>query len=356
MLTLEMKTTEAYDAKNAINHLGQAELDFLSQAITKSPRRRSRICTHKSVQEKLHEMFVIYSDATFVRPNKHIGKDESVYVIRGACDFLFFDDDGKVIQTVEMGDEKSGKAYYCRVPQGVWHTLIIRSPEIVLFEGTPGPFNPAETVYADWGPQESDTEGVAKYREFMDAEVKKRSQPLPRKLINLSKVNDLVLQATDKVVPFSEVENNYLQDKRRGEKLDRLRICAHPSGEDRLHEMLMTFAGSTYVRPSLHVDKEESLYILNGLGTYVFFDDKGNITDAVKLGPAGSGRSFYCRIPANTYHSLVVESPDILVKETTSGPFKRSDTVFADWCPDGTNQAEVDAYMTKLRAAMKDFG
>lgn len=356
MLTLEMKTTEAYEAKNPINHMGQAELDFLSQAITKSPRRRSRICTHKSTQEKLHEMFVIYSDATFVRPNKHIGKDESVYVIRGACDFLFFDDDGKVIQTVEMGDEKSGKAYYCRVPQGVWHTLIIRSPEIVLFEGTPGPFNPAETVYADWGPLETDVEGVAKYRAFMDAEVKKRSQPLPRKLINLAKVNDLVLQATDKVVPFSEIENKYLQDKRRGEGLDRLRICAHPNGEDRLHEMLMTFAGTTYVRPSLHVDKEESLYILDGLGTYVFFDDKGNITDAVKLGPVGSGRSFYCRIPANTYHSLVVESPDILVKETTSGPFKRSDTVFADWCPDGTNQAEVDAYMTKLRAAMKDFG
>ena len=95
-------------------------------------------------------MFVIYSSMTYVRPNKHFGKDESVFVIRGEADVLFFDDQGNVTELVKMGDMASQKAYYCRIPAGVFHTVLIRSNEIVLFEGTPGPFNPAETAYADW--------------------------------------------------------------------------------------------------------------------------------------------------------------------------------------------------------------
>ena len=345
-----MKSTECYEAKDRISRLGAEELSFLAAAIDKSPRRRSRICTHRSVQERLHEMFVIYSDQTFVRPNKHIGKDESVFVIRGAADFLFFDDAGNVTQVVEMGDVASGKAYYCRVPQGVYHTIVMRSPEVMLFEATPGPFDPTETVYAEWGPQETDTARVADYRAWMDAEVKRLRGRGDRRLIELEAISPLVLVATDAVVPLSSVENSFLVDKRRREQLDRLRICVHKTGEDRLHEMLMTFAGTTYVRPSLHVDKEESLYFIEGLATYVFFDDAGDVTSAVKLGPVGSGRDCYCRIPANTWHALVVESPDVLVKETTSGPFRRSDTVFADWCPDGTDQAAVDRYLSGLRA------
>jgi cupin fold WbuC family metalloprotein len=351
MITLKMKTTEAYDATDPVVHLGQEELDFLSQAINLSPRRRSRICTHRSVQELLHEMFVIYSNATYVRANKHLGKDESVFVIRGEADFLFFDDRGTLIEVVAMGDAASGKAYYCRVPQGVFHTIIMRSAETVLFEGTPGPFNPADTLYADWAPPESDPPAIAKYVGVLNDRVGHWQHR--RGLIGLQKINDLVLAATDPVVAFSKTENAYLQQELSSRGLDRLRICAHKTGEDRLHEMLMVFSGSTYVRPSLHVDKEESLYFLEGLGTYVFFDDQGRRTRSVPLGPAGSGRSFYCRVPANTYHSLLVESETVLVKETTSGPFRRSDTQFAPWSPDGADPVAARQYVNSLRAEMR---
>jgi cupin fold WbuC family metalloprotein len=350
MLTLAMKTTETYDAKDRVVCFGDEEISFLENAIGKSPRRRTRICAHRSVQERLHEMFVIYSDATFVRPNKHIGKDESVFVIRGAADFIFFDDSGRITDVVQMGDVASGKAYFCRVPAGIYHTIIIRSAEIVLFEATPGPFNPAETVYADWGPQETDAQGVAGYRAWLDRELDRLRPPEDRVLIDLKTVSPLVLEAKSRVVPLSSVENAFLVDKRRAEDLDRLRICVHQTSDDRLHEMLMTFAGSTYIRPSKHIDKEESLFVLQGLATYFFFDDHGEMTAKVKLGPLGSGRPCYCRIPANAWHSLVVESPDVLVKETTSGPFLRSDTVFAAWSPDGTDQLAVQRFMAGLRA------
>jgi cupin fold WbuC family metalloprotein len=184
---------------------------------------------------------------------------------------------------------------------------------------------------------------------WMDGEVDRFRRSGANELIALDTLGPLVLAARPRVVPLGRTENEFLQTKRRSENLDRLRICVHKTAEDRLHEMLMTFVGTTYIRPSKHIDKEESLYVIDGLATYMFFDDHGAITSVVKLGPLGSGRHCYCRIPANTWHSLIVESPDILVKETTSGPFRRSDTVFAEWSPDGTDQPAVDRYLSGLR-------
>lgn len=125
-------------------------------------------------------------------------------------------------------------------------------------------------------------------------------------------------------------------------------VFAHLSDEDKLHEMLMSFSKTTYIRPSLHRNKEESILFLDGFGTYLFFDGDGNVTNKVRLGPQGSGRQFYCRVPANTYHALVLESETITVKETTSGPFRRDDTIFATWSPEMNNDKDVKAYLAKL--------
>jgi cupin fold WbuC family metalloprotein len=344
---LTMRTTEVYDNTDAIVHFSASVFRFLAGAIVKSPRRRSRICAHKSTQEPLHEMFVIYSKETYVRPNKHFGKDESVFVLKGRADFLFFDDTGNVIEVVRMGAPGTGLAYYCRVPTGVFHTILIHSDDIVLFEATPGPFDPADTLYADWAPAESATDAVAAYVAGLNYIVAGAAPP--RDLLPLTARNPLVYVAQPRIVPWGMVENEFLKAGLARDNLDRIRICAHHTGDDRLHEMLMAFSAATYIRPSMHIDKEESLLLLEGLGTYFFFDDAGNVTNQVALGPVSSGRSFYCRIPANTWHALVLESDVLVAKETTSGPFNRADTKFPAWCPDGSDKAAVQAYLGSLR-------
>lgn len=350
MPELKMITTEVYQAKDKIVHLSADAFDFLGTAIHKSPRKRSRICTHRNVNERLHEMFVIYNNETYVRPNKHLGKDESVYVLKGRADFLFFDDHGEVTQVVRMGESGSGLAYYCRVPADVWHTILIRSPEIVLFEATPGPFNPAETVYADWAPAESELDAVARYVEKLNHLIAAAPATKP---VGTKQLNSLVYTATERVVPLGPADNEFLKGELTKKKLDRIRICCHPGVDDRLHEMLMVFSNETYIRPSLHVDKEESLLVLEGLGTYWFFDAAGNVTDKVELGPIGSGRSFYCRIPANTHHCLTIETPILVAKETTSGPFSRDDTKFPAWAPDGSDMGVARRYLAGLGQAKR---
>lgn len=126
----------------------------------------------------------------------------------------------------------------------------------------------------------------------------------------------------------------------------RMRLCAHKDEGDRLQEMFIALSRSTYLQPSYHT-KDESLHVLDGKGSYVFFDDKGAVIGVVPLGPYGSGRSFYCRIPRNTYHALVVESDVIMIHEITSGPFLRSETIFAPWAP-GDESPDLPAYRAWL--------
>ncbi len=168
-------------------------------------------------------------------------------------------------------------------------------------------------------------------------------------MVKLETVNAQVLVAGEPVVPLGKTENDFLKARLHRDRLDRLRICSHRTTEDKLHEMLMVFSADTYIRPALHVDKEESLFFIEGFGSYFFFDADGQVTDQVFLGPLGSGRSFYCRVPANTYHCLLVESDFILVKETTSGPFCRERTRFPAWAPDGSDKDATRKYLEFLR-------
>ena len=45
----------------------------------------------------------------------------------------------------------------------------------------------------------------------------------------------------------------------------RIRLCMHPSIDHALHEMLIVHRHGTYVRPHKHLDKAESLHVIEGL-------------------------------------------------------------------------------------------
>ena len=81
MHSLKMMSPEAYQAFGKPVNYSFDQLNFLKSAIKESSRNRSRICTHDNAEEKLHEMFVIYGKDTYVRPNRHFGKDESILVV-----------------------------------------------------------------------------------------------------------------------------------------------------------------------------------------------------------------------------------------------------------------------------------
>src|SRR4051794_38519780 len=86
----------AFGADEAIVRVARSEVEWLKGQVADTPRRRVRLCAHKSGADRLHEMLIVLDRATYVRPHRHCDKSESFHVIEGALSVLLFEDDGRV--------------------------------------------------------------------------------------------------------------------------------------------------------------------------------------------------------------------------------------------------------------------
>ena len=136
-------------------------------------RQRARLSSHRDVSDRVHEMMIVHTRETYVRPHKHPGKSESLHVIEGVVDVVIFDESGQPSRVLAMGDLASGRPFYYRIDDPLYHTLLIRSEVLVFHETTSGPFNRAETVFAPWAPEEGDVEGVRQFIERVEEAVRR---------------------------------------------------------------------------------------------------------------------------------------------------------------------------------------
>jgi cupin fold WbuC family metalloprotein len=131
-------------------------LAFLKQQAMANPRRRARFCSHQDIQDKVHEMFIVHTRDTYVRPHKHLKRIESMYLMEGEVDLILFDDTGKVTDIMEMGPSASGKSFYYRIAQPIYHALRIKSGIVCFHEVINGPFDLSDTAFPSWAPDGQD--------------------------------------------------------------------------------------------------------------------------------------------------------------------------------------------------------
>jgi cupin fold WbuC family metalloprotein len=146
----------------------RVDIEDLKKRAIESSRGKARICAHPDASDPLHEMMIVHNWNAYVRPHKHPGKSESVHMIEGEVDVVFFDESGKLARIVSLGDYRSGKCFFYRIAEPVYHTLIMRSDAVVFHEVTNGPFNPDKTIFASWAPAESDPVAVNRFQENLE--------------------------------------------------------------------------------------------------------------------------------------------------------------------------------------------
>jgi cupin fold WbuC family metalloprotein len=129
----------------------------------------------------------------------------------------------------------------------------------------------------------------------------------------------------------------------------RARICLHRSSDTPIHEMVIALGRDTYVQPHLHTNKSESFHVIEGRCDVVLFDEQGEISEVLELGEPGSGLPFFYRMANPIYHTLVIQSPFFVIHETTNGPFRAEETVFAPWSPAESDREAATAYARALR-------
>jgi cupin fold WbuC family metalloprotein len=162
-MRLIRQSEEVFVTDDPIVRIGAEELALLKSTALANPRQRVRLCGHPGVGDAVHEMLIVHTRGTYVRPHKHLGKSESFHVIEGEADILVYDDAGKVVKIVPMGPVGSGRSFFYRLNKSAFHTLLIGTDFFVFHETTKGPFDRAQTVFAPWAPEDGDAGAVAKF-------------------------------------------------------------------------------------------------------------------------------------------------------------------------------------------------
>jgi len=148
-------SNEVFYAKENILQLDCGVISSLKQCAQVNKSKKSRICTHLTELDAVHEMIIVHNQGYYVRPHRHFGKSESFHIVEGELDLLIFDENGNLHKIVEMGEYASGKAFYYRLSSSLFHSMLIKSASAVFHETTNGPFDPQDTEYASWSPDKN---------------------------------------------------------------------------------------------------------------------------------------------------------------------------------------------------------
>ena len=130
-----------------------------------SPRRRARLCTHAAAEDALHEMLIVVEQASYIRPHRHFHRPESLLVLEGRADAVFFTEDGAIDQVIQLAPYGTGGTFYYRIDSPQYHMLLLRSDWLVLVESSLGPFNPSASEFAAWSPPEQDAVAIEAFRQ-----------------------------------------------------------------------------------------------------------------------------------------------------------------------------------------------
>ena len=145
--------------------IGRADMADLKERAQQTRRNRIRLCSHLDVTDTLHEMFIVHTKDTYIRPHKHLNKSESLHVIEGTVDLVTFDEEGNIVGLTQLGDYASGRNFYHRFTEPRYHTLVITSEALIFHEVTNGPLIRVDTVRAPWSPAEDDIPAANEYLE-----------------------------------------------------------------------------------------------------------------------------------------------------------------------------------------------
>lgn len=150
---------------------GAAEVALLKRQAALTPRRRCRLCAHPSPASAQHEMLIAMLGDSYVRPHRHRGRSESLTVLEGAADAVLFDPDGAIREVIRMAPHAERGRFFYRMPEGLYHGLVFRSPWFVYLETTAGPFDPACSEPAAWAPPETEVEAGRAYAAALAARI-----------------------------------------------------------------------------------------------------------------------------------------------------------------------------------------
>lgn len=331
MNILEINSETSYINDPIAPSMATDDVNFLIEKYRHSPRRRHRFCFHQNPTVDLHDIIICYDHRSYIPPNKHIGKVESLLVLSGTLDFYLFNDSGHLYDYRRLSAASSGKPFYLRVPPNTWHGLrAVGNQPCVIKETISGPYDRNSLLWADFAPKEAggSDEGFAWYDKVDALRV---SQGIGfSEDETFERVSETVFRSSRQLVTVALKQLEPVIQAAHSSELKRARLCCHGGAEDKLQEMFIALAHGVNIDESMHIRKDESLTVISGKGRYVFPNEDGSeraVYPLTSYGPScETGGRFYSRINRYLPHRIHIDSDSMLIHEATTGPFLKMDT------------------------------
>ena len=131
----------------------------LLEEARRSPRRRVNHNFHGSPAEDPNRFLNVMVAGTYVAPHRHltVPKPEVFVVLEGRLDLFIFDDEGRVEGRIAIGEGAPDGRVGIDLAAGIWHTIAVPGPYVVVFEVKPGGYDPAtDKQFAPWAPREGE--------------------------------------------------------------------------------------------------------------------------------------------------------------------------------------------------------
>lgn len=135
----------------------------------------------------------------------------------------------------------------------------------------------------------------------------------------------------------------------------RARLCAHPDAEAEQQDMLIVSHRETYVAPHRHLNKSETMLVLDGLADAYLFEPDGALAEIIPMGPLASGKRFFYRMPAGRFHGLRIDSEFLVFVESTKGPFRKSESENAAWAPPPDDRVAGMRYVAEIASKANEL-
>ena len=308
---------------------GIEEDKYVKEQYRASSRKRHRLCFHQNPGVDLHDIIITYDSSSYIPPNKHVGKPESICILQGEVEVFFFSDEGKCFGRTILSDYSSGKPFYCRIPANTWHGLrVISSESCVVKETIAGPYSAQSLKWAGFAPTESDAlEDREEYYGQLSA-----SAPIFESSPDFVQVSDTVWRSSSQISILCSQDLRFLKEAADSSPLQRARVCMHEEDTSRVQEMMIYLSADCEIPGSYHIRKDESALILEGEGTYEFCHQNGDVAHKTKLSAYNTlaagckDSSCFARINRYTPHVIKPGINGVLLLESTTGPFIKTDT------------------------------
>lgn len=143
---------------NRLTIINAERMAQLSESAATSQRRRKNLNVHPVLEDPIQRLFNAMEPGTYVRPHRHAREHgwELMMAARGAFAILTFDDDGTVIERVDLSATPD-QAAAAEIPPFTWHAVVVTAPGTVMFEVKPGPYCAlTDKDFACWAPREGE--------------------------------------------------------------------------------------------------------------------------------------------------------------------------------------------------------